>query len=335
MNRKPETPNTAQPNDEDDGVLLKKIAAGDQASLLTFYDRTSRLAYGVVLRLLNDPAVAEEVLLDAYTDVWRQASDFARDRGTTLTRLTTLAARHALDRIGTIPIKSDSPEYVRDLLAARIERESQLKPPASGTVDEKGTTPKPKPGAILTPPQQERSRLPWLVVIALAIAALLAFVAWRQADQATQRLTEQLAAAQADATNLRTLVEVQRGLSHKLEQIDSAIRDRGTRIIHVQGQQDAPSASVLIFWETQKKSWLIDGYLPPPPDGKVYQLWFVLPSQNLNAGLLQTDPLGHIFKTIDVAQDISRLSAAMITLEPEGGSRQPTPPVFAVGKVSP
>lgn len=335
MNHQPETSNTAQPNDEDDTALLKKIAAGDQAALLTYYDRTNRLAYNVALRLLNDPAAAEEVLLEVYTDVWRQASDFERDRGTTLTRLTTMAATRALDRIGTIPSKAESPDYVRDLLAARVERESQLKSPASGTADDKTAIPKPKPGAILTPPAQERSRVPWLVAIGLAIAALLAFVAWRQADQATQRLNEQLAAAQADGTNLRTLVEVQRGLNRNLEQINSAIRDRGTRLIHLQGQPDAPSASVLIFWETQRKSCLIDGYLPPPPDGKVYQLWFVLPSQNLNAGLLQTDPLGHVFKTIDVAQDIARLSAMVITLEPDGGSRQPTPPVFAVGKVIP
>ncbi|HYK89106.1 MAG TPA: anti-sigma factor [Acidobacteriota bacterium] len=333
LNQQPETSNAAQPNDEDEATLVKRIAAGDPAALMTLYDRTNRLVYSVVLRLLGDAAVADEVLLDVYTDAWKHASGLDPKQAASLTWLTTIAATRAIDRIGTIPTDSGSPDYLRDLLIARIEREVQLNPPQPGGPGDAKAAPR-RPVPLLTPPEQERSRLPWLAVIGLAIAALLAFLAWRQADQSAKQLNDQLSGAQADATNLRTLVDVQRARNREFEQIDAAISSRDTKVIHLQGQQDAPSASVVIFWETQKKRCLIDGHLPPAPDGKVYQLWFVLPRESISAGVIHTDPLGHILKTIDIAQDISRISAAAITLEPNGGSRQPTPPIFAMGKVN-
>ncbi len=335
MAQQPETSNTAQPNEEDEAALIKRIAAGDSAALLALYDRTNRIVYSVALRILGDPAAAEEVVLDVYTDVWKNASRFDAGQTVGLTWLTTIAATKAVDRIGTLFPGSEAPDYLQDLIAARAERETQLKavqPVISGA---EMAASRSKAASILTQPPQERSRLPWLAVIALAIAAALAFIAWKQADQAMKRLGDQLSGAQADAANLRTLVEVQRGRNRDLEQIDSAIRSKDTKVIHVQGQQDAPSASLVIFWDTSRKRWLIDGYLPPAPDEKVYQLWFVLPKESVSAGVIQTDPLGHVFMNIDIVPDIAKLTAAAITLEPEGGSRQPTPPVFAIGKVNP
>ncbi len=326
---------------EDETALIKKIAAGDRAALITLYNRTNRLAYGVALRVLGDPAAAEEVLLDIYTEVWKRAPSYDPDQGSTLTWLATIAGARCIDRIGMIPTEAELPDYLCDLLAARIERESQITPAKSAASKvgkaeaQPATSAAPAHAPILTAPPREPNRFPWLVAIGLGIAALLAFLAWRQADQATKQLNEQLASAQADNTNLRALIEVQRGRNRDLEQITSAISSRDTRVMHLQGQADAPTASVMVFWEVQKKRWLITGHLPPPPEGKVYQLWFLTPFQSLSACLIQTDPMGRILKSIDIAQDISRVSGAAITLEPEGGSRQPTPPIFAVGRVSP
>ncbi len=307
--------------------------------MITLYSRTNRLAYGVACKVLGDPAAAEEVLLDVYTEVWRQAPVYDPDRSSVLTWLATIAAARAVDRIGMVSTDAQLPEYLCDLLAARIERETQSTPPQlpAARAEETGRptgSAAPARVPVLTVPPQEPNRFPWLVAIGFAIAAALGFFAWRQADQATKQVNDQLASAQADATNLRALIEVQRGRNRELEQINSATDSRDTKVIHLQGQADAPSASIIVFWETQKKRWLITGHLPPTPEGKVYQLWFLMPGQSLSACLIPTDALGHVFKTIDIAQDISRLSGASITLEPEGGSRQPTPPIFAVGKVN-
>jgi RNA polymerase sigma-70 factor, ECF subfamily len=80
-------------------ALLKRLAEGDQAALSALYDATSRLVYGLALRILADPADAEEVTLDVYTQAWRQVSRYDASRGDALTWLLTLARSRAIDRL--------------------------------------------------------------------------------------------------------------------------------------------------------------------------------------------------------------------------------------------
>ena len=79
--------------------LVQKIAEGDQSALGTLYDSTNRLVYGLILRVLNDASTAEEVLLDVYTQVWRQASTYDTSRGAPLAWVTTIARSRAIDRL--------------------------------------------------------------------------------------------------------------------------------------------------------------------------------------------------------------------------------------------
>jgi RNA polymerase sigma-70 factor (ECF subfamily) len=79
--------------------LIQKIAEGDQTALATFYDSTNRLVYGLIMRVLSDASAAEEVLLDVYTQVWRQAASYDSQRGTPLAWLTTIGRSRAIDRL--------------------------------------------------------------------------------------------------------------------------------------------------------------------------------------------------------------------------------------------
>jgi RNA polymerase sigma-70 factor (ECF subfamily) len=58
-------------NDEAAIALIKKISDGNLSALMTLYDRTSPLLFGLILRILGDRASAEEALLDVYTQVWK------------------------------------------------------------------------------------------------------------------------------------------------------------------------------------------------------------------------------------------------------------------------
>lgn len=78
---------------------IGQIAAGDQMALAQFYELTNRLAFALILRILGERSTAEEVLLDVYTQVWRQADHYRRERGTPLAWLTTIARTRALDRL--------------------------------------------------------------------------------------------------------------------------------------------------------------------------------------------------------------------------------------------
>src|SRR5262245_27584999 len=79
--------------------LVERVATGDQSALATLYDATNRLIYSLVLRVLGDMSSAEEVLLDVYTQVWRQAASYDASRGAPLAWLTTIARSRAIDRL--------------------------------------------------------------------------------------------------------------------------------------------------------------------------------------------------------------------------------------------
>ena len=107
-------------------ALIKRVADGDQSALNTLYDSTSRLVFGLILRIVTDRSVAEEVLLDVYTQVWRQASSYDSKRGAPLAWLMTIARTRGIDRlrsgkhehqnkesldaVGEFPSSSPSPE---------------------------------------------------------------------------------------------------------------------------------------------------------------------------------------------------------------------------------
>jgi len=78
---------------------VHRIAAGDHAALASLYDATNRLIYGMALRILGNPADAEEVTLDIYTKVWRDASKFDDRRGSVVAWLMTMARSRAIDRL--------------------------------------------------------------------------------------------------------------------------------------------------------------------------------------------------------------------------------------------
>ncbi|HEV3469886.1 MAG TPA: sigma-70 family RNA polymerase sigma factor [Pyrinomonadaceae bacterium] len=79
--------------------LIRGAAGGDQQALAALYDATSRTVYGLLLRILADQGAAEEVLLDVYAQVWRQAADYSAARGSPMAWLTTIARSRAIDRL--------------------------------------------------------------------------------------------------------------------------------------------------------------------------------------------------------------------------------------------
>ncbi|HXG95049.1 MAG TPA: sigma-70 family RNA polymerase sigma factor [Blastocatellia bacterium] len=85
--------------DHDLIALIEKVADGDQSALTALYDTSSRLVFGLILRIVSDRSIAEEVLLDVYTQVWRQAATYDLKRGAPLAWLLTIARSRAIDRL--------------------------------------------------------------------------------------------------------------------------------------------------------------------------------------------------------------------------------------------
>jgi RNA polymerase sigma-70 factor (ECF subfamily) len=80
--------------------LLRQVARGDQQAFEAVYDQLARPAYGVIRRVLRDPAQSEEVTQEVLLEVWRTASRFDPDRGRAATWVLTIAHRRSPSRTG-------------------------------------------------------------------------------------------------------------------------------------------------------------------------------------------------------------------------------------------
>jgi RNA polymerase sigma-70 factor (ECF subfamily) len=84
-------------SDRDLGVLLALIAQGDQNAFGELYEVTSARIFGIVRRMLQNPAAAEEVTLDIYIQVWKQAGQYNTLRGAPMTWLVMLTRSRSID----------------------------------------------------------------------------------------------------------------------------------------------------------------------------------------------------------------------------------------------
>ena len=255
------------------------------------------------------------------------------------------------------------PAYLRDLLSVRLQREnspaissihrgsSTIIPStvdsssAEETASYAGAIPfrEPKNGKStpvdsskdIEPPRARllsvTAWLPWAVAAALLIAFLYSFSAWRSALNQTNESTS---AAMKENRELKDQLAKEAAISTEMAQINSVLSSPQVQTIELAGQEPAPNSSAKIYWDVQGARWVVTANLPAAPAGKVYQLWFVTPDSKISAGLISPDQNGHGFTVVPFPSSITQLDAAAITLEPDGGSEQPTMPIYLLGKSS-
>ena len=77
--------------------LIPWIARGDEAAFRLFYEATSGLLFGLLLRVLGHTQTAEEVLSELYEEVRQKASRFGKQNERPLTWLIFMAHRRAIE----------------------------------------------------------------------------------------------------------------------------------------------------------------------------------------------------------------------------------------------
>ncbi|RKT19503.1 RNA polymerase sigma factor (sigma-70 family) [Streptomyces sp. 1114.5] len=78
---------------------MAAVARGDQDALAELYPTLAPAVYGIALRTLRNPALAEEVTQEVLLEVWRTAAGYRPDRGAVLPWVLTIAHRRAVDRV--------------------------------------------------------------------------------------------------------------------------------------------------------------------------------------------------------------------------------------------
>jgi RNA polymerase sigma factor (sigma-70 family) len=82
-----------------DEALLSLVASSDDQALEELYDRFSRVAYSLALRILRDEALAQDAVQEAFLAVWRSADRFLAERAKASTWILTLVHRRSVDLV--------------------------------------------------------------------------------------------------------------------------------------------------------------------------------------------------------------------------------------------
>jgi RNA polymerase sigma-70 factor (ECF subfamily) len=108
--------------DSDLDWLLHRVARGDMTAFEAVYAALAGPVYGLICRVVRDPAQSEEVAQEVLLEVWRTASRFDRSRGSAQTWVMTIAHRRAVDRVRSA--------------SAQAQREQKSAAAAAGPADE-------------------------------------------------------------------------------------------------------------------------------------------------------------------------------------------------------
>jgi RNA polymerase sigma factor (sigma-70 family) len=79
--------------------LVRAVCNQHEPSLAQLYEASAGRVYGLALRIVRQPALAEEIVEDVFWQVWREAPRFDAARGRVLTWLLAIARSRAIDAL--------------------------------------------------------------------------------------------------------------------------------------------------------------------------------------------------------------------------------------------
>ena len=209
---------------------------------------------------------------------------------------------------------TEPPPQMRDQVMAAVARTRQL-PPEVRTHAR---------------PRRTRSAAPWIPWLsgAIATAAIVVAVLFGFAQAHTQSVLNQaraqnqaLAAAQARA---------EAALNQAREHDQALAEILGAPHVTLLSQRTTKGGVAVVVLDAAKRQLVVaTSGLPALPPGQVYQLWLIGPVKTVSAGLLPTAQAG--VTTPVVATGITKGDKLGLTVEPAGGSKQPTTvPILAL-----
>jgi RNA polymerase sigma-70 factor (ECF subfamily) len=83
----------------EDASLLALVQRGDEHAMASLFDRYSKVVYSVALRVLRDPASAEDVLQEIFMQIWRSPDSFVATRGSLGGWLAVVSRNRSIDAL--------------------------------------------------------------------------------------------------------------------------------------------------------------------------------------------------------------------------------------------
>jgi len=188
----------------------------------------------------------------------------------------------------------------------------------------------------LPPDQPARSRRRWLAMGSILVGLLLV----TGAGLFVRSLLTSIDEHESYIKTLQRHITQLKNEADSREAILRGIESRRVDIVTLDGSAVNPFGFGKIIWDLETKGAIVQASnLPPAADGAVYQLWAMRGEKQLNAGLLELlnrheQESYYRVPPIEVGE-LREIGGFTITLEPNGGSAQPTGVVYLLGKPSP
>ena len=115
-----------------DSTLVSRAAGGDERALGELYDRYGAMAYSLACAVVGEHADAEEVVAEAFAQVWRSAAGFDPARGSVAAWIATIARTRALDLVRS---RKRRARVVEEAAVVSDEGESLVFAPAIESAD--------------------------------------------------------------------------------------------------------------------------------------------------------------------------------------------------------
>ena len=107
------------------------------------------------------------------------------------------------------------------------------------------------------------------------------------------------------------------------------VKTPGARVSELTGSEPVLSATAKLAYNRTGHAILMASKLPSVPQGKAYQLWFIVRNKPpVPGGTFVPDSSGNAVLKDELPKDAIDASIFAITVEPAGGSKTPTSPIY-------
>src|SRR5262249_13991123 len=112
------------------------------------------------------------------------------------------------------------------------------------------------------------------------------------------------------------------------------LSDPETRVVTLVGLKPSPAASARVLWNPRAGGLLVAAALPPPPEGKGYELWAITGGKPVPAGVFGVGADGGGSLRVTSLEGVTSVDVFAVTLEPAGGVPAPTGDMYLASKAA-
>ncbi len=177
------------------------------------------------------------------------------------------------------------------------------------------------------------AQTPFAWIAAAAAVLLAAYLAWEwQSSLALQDEMQTIIVQQENRVdNLESDLQGLELSKEEMQRSLAVLSDPNLQKVALNSVKEELSAAATIYWNPEeKKTYFLRNELPPEPSDAQYQLWAIVRGKPVSIGLLALNEETNL----QLMEGIDKADAFAITLEPLGGSENPTlEQMVVLGKV--